>query len=130
VQPLLAGLGRAGRDGGDAAQVGEGGLTAQPLGVLAGSRQQLAGMVVADRQQLQQPGSGPTDQGGQPLVGQGELGLEQLDAAGDHSQRGLGGVGWVGQERLVGSEPGAGGDQHRHREVLERLADRGWCGNQ
>jgi len=26
-------------------------------------------MVVADREQSQQPGSGPTDQDGQPLVG-------------------------------------------------------------
>ena len=49
---------------------------------------------------------------------------------GDCLQRRLGGVGWVGQESLVGSEPGAGGDQHRRRQVLERLADRGWCGNQ
>jgi hypothetical protein len=44
--------------------VGEGGLTAQPLGVLAGGCQQLAGVVVANRQQPQQPGSGPTDEGG------------------------------------------------------------------
>jgi hypothetical protein len=51
VQPVPAGLARAGRDGGDAAQVGEGGLAAQPLGVLAGGDQQLAGVVVADRQQ-------------------------------------------------------------------------------
>ena len=79
---------------------------------------------------LEEPGSGPTDEGGQPLVSQLELGLEQLNAVGDWLQRCLAGVGWVGQESLVGSEPGAGGDQHRHREVLERLADRGWCGNQ
>jgi hypothetical protein len=51
--------------------VGEGGLAAQPLGVLAGGDQQLAGVIVADRQQLQKPGSGSTDQVGQPLVGQG-----------------------------------------------------------
>jgi hypothetical protein len=65
------------------------------------------------------------------LVGQLELGLEQLNAVVDGLQRCLAGVHWVGQrERLVGSEPGAGGDQHRRGEVLERLADRGWCGNQ
>ena len=110
--------------------MGEGSLAAQPLGVLAGGNEQLAGMVVADREQLQEPGSGPTDEGGQPLVSQGELGLEQLNAVGDCLQRCLAGVHWVGQESLVGSEPGAGGDQHRRGEVLERLADRGWCGNQ
>src|SRR5215212_4932013 len=62
VQPVPAGLARAGRDGGDPAQVGEGGLAAEPLGVLAGGCQQLAGVVVADREQLQEPGSGPTDE--------------------------------------------------------------------
>jgi hypothetical protein len=62
VQPVPAGLAGAGRDGGDSAQVGEGGLAAQPLGVLAGGDEQLAGVVVADREQLQEPGSGPTDE--------------------------------------------------------------------
>ena len=41
---------------------GEGGLAAKPLGVLAGGDDQLTGMVVADRQQPQQPGSGSTDE--------------------------------------------------------------------
>jgi hypothetical protein len=44
-------LARAGGDGGDPAQVGEGGLAAEPLGVLAGGDEQLAGVIVADRQQ-------------------------------------------------------------------------------
>jgi hypothetical protein len=96
----------------------------------AGGDEQLAGVVGADRQQLQEPESGPTDQGGQPLVGQFELGLEQLDAAGDRLQRRLAGVGWVGQTSLVGSEPGAGGDRRRRGEVVERLADRGRRGDQ
>jgi hypothetical protein len=51
VQPVPAGLARAGGDGGDSAQVGEGGLAAEPLGVLAGGDEQLAGVIVADRQQ-------------------------------------------------------------------------------
>ena len=51
VQPVAVELAGAGRDRGDSAQVGEGGLAAETLGVLAGSRQQLAGVVVADRQQ-------------------------------------------------------------------------------
>jgi hypothetical protein len=59
VQPVPAGRARAGRDGGDSAQVGEGGLTAQPLGVLAGGDEQLASMILADRQQPQQPGARP-----------------------------------------------------------------------
>jgi hypothetical protein len=83
--------------------------------VLAGGDEQLAGVVDPDRQQLQEPGRGPTDQCGQPLISQGDLGLEQLDAAGDCLPRRLAGLGWVGQESLVGSEPGAGGDQLRHR---------------
>ena len=108
VQPVPAGLARAGRDRGDPAQVGEGGLTAQPFGVLAGSCQQLASVVGADRQQPQQPGRGPTDQGGQPLVGQGDLLVQQLDALGDHHQGGLGPVDWVGQRGLVRAQPGTG----------------------
>jgi hypothetical protein len=64
------------------------------------------------------------------LVGQGDLGLEQLNAVGNRLQRCLAGVGWVGQAGLVGSEPSAAGDQHRHRAVLERLADRGRGGDQ
>ena len=56
VQPVAVGLAGAGRDGRDPAQVGEGGLAAQPVGVLAGGDQQLAGMVLANREQLQQPG--------------------------------------------------------------------------
>jgi hypothetical protein len=98
--------------------------------VLAGGDQQLASMVSADRQQPQQPGSGPTDEGGQPLVSQVELGFEQLNAVGDCLQRCLAGLQWVGQTSLVGSEPGAGGDQRRRGAVGERLADRGWGGDQ
>ena len=76
--------------------------------MLAGGDKQLAGVVVADREQRQQPGSGPTDQGGQPPVGQGELGLELADALGDDLQRCLAGTQRVGQISLVGSEPGTG----------------------
>jgi hypothetical protein len=84
--------------------VGEGGLAAEPLGVLAGGDEQLAGVVVADRQQPEEPGSGSTDQLGQPLVCQVELGLEQLDAAGDRLQRCLGGRQRVGQTSFLGSD--------------------------
>jgi hypothetical protein len=55
--------------------VGERGLAAHPFGVLAGGGQQLAGVVVADRQQPQQPWRGLGDQLGQPMVSQGDLGL-------------------------------------------------------
>jgi hypothetical protein len=87
VQPVSAGLARAGEDGRDPAQVRERGLAAEPLGVLAGGDEQLAGMIVADRQQPQQPRRGLGDQLGQPLVSQGDLGLEQLDALGERLQR-------------------------------------------
>jgi hypothetical protein len=110
--------------------VGEGGLTAQPFGVLAGGCQQLAGMVVADREQLQQPGSGPTDEDGQPLVGQGDLLVQQLDALGDHHQRGLGPLDWVGQRGLVRAQPGAGDDQRRGGAAVQRFSQAGRSGDQ
>ena len=79
---------------------------------------------------MEEPGSGPTDEGGQPLVSQGELGLEQLDALGDHRQRSLGGMGWIGQGVLVRSEPATGSDQGRGGAAVQRLPQVGWGGDQ
>jgi hypothetical protein len=62
VQPMAVRLAGTGRDGGGPAQVGERGLSAQPLGVVTGGGQQPPSMVDADRVQLQQPGCGPADQ--------------------------------------------------------------------
>jgi hypothetical protein len=48
VKPVAVGAPGAGRDGRDTAQVGEGGFGAQPLGVVAGGGQELAGDLSAD----------------------------------------------------------------------------------
>jgi hypothetical protein len=110
--------------------VGEGGLAAEPLGMLAGGGQQLAGVVDPDRQQLQEPGRGPTDQGGQLLVRQRDLGLQQLDALGDHHQGGLAPLDRIGQGGLVRTQPGTGADQRRSGAATQRLPQAGRCGDQ
>jgi hypothetical protein len=46
-------------------------------------------MVDPDRVQLQQPGRGPADECGQPLISLAELLVELVDAAGDRPQRRL-----------------------------------------
>ena len=71
-------------------QAGEGGLAAQPVGVLAGGDEQLAGMVLADRRS-QSWRSHRVD-----------LGLEQVHAAGDRLQRCLAGIQRVGQTSSSG----------------------------
>jgi hypothetical protein len=88
--------------------VREGRLAPKSLGALAGSDQQLPGMVDADRLQLQQPGRGPSDQSGQPLVGHADLLIELTDAAGDHPQGRLDGLHRIGQGGLLRAQPNAG----------------------
>ena len=63
VQPMPPGSSAGGRDRRRPAQVGEGGLAAEPLGVLTGGDEQLAGMVVADREQLGGAGERPDRRG-------------------------------------------------------------------
>ncbi len=63
-----AGAAAAGRLWGDAAEFGEGGLVADPVGVVAGGDQELAGDLDADAVQLDQclgrrPGRGPRSGG-------------------------------------------------------------------
>ena len=48
---MSVGAAGAGRDRRDAAQVGEGGLAAQPVGVVAGGDQQLPGDLGADAEE-------------------------------------------------------------------------------
>ena len=74
------GAARGRRDGGGAAQLREGGLGAEPLGVVTGGHQQLPGGVDPDPGQGDQ---GRGDRGDQQLelaVELGELGLELLPA--------------------------------------------------
>ena len=88
VRPEDAGI------GGGAAQVGEGGLGAQPLGVVAGGDQQLPGGVDPDPGQGDQGGRDRGDQVLELGVELVELGLELLPAAGQGPQAGLGGRRW------------------------------------
>jgi hypothetical protein len=104
--------------------VGERGLAAQPLGIVAGGGQQLPCMVDADRVQLQQPGCGPADQLGEALVGQADLLVELVDAAGDHTQRRLDGLDRIGQGGLVRAQPSASGD-HAATESWSRSSRSG-----
>jgi hypothetical protein len=70
--------------------VGEGGLTAQPLGVVAGGLQQLPGMLDADPQQPQGARRCLGDQLAQPLAGKRDLLLQGQDAHRHRVQRRLG----------------------------------------
>jgi len=129
MQPMAMGLARTGGDGRGPAQVGEGGLSTQPLGALAGSGQQLPSMVDPDRVQLQQPGGGPADQLGEALVGEAELLVELVDAAGDRPKRRLDALDRIGQGGLVRSQPSAGDDQRGHRQLVQVLPQRGRGGD-
>ena len=79
----------AGREGRDPAQVGEGGLAAQPVGVVPGGDQQLPGDLGADPHQRDQAGRGRGHERAEFAVGLGDLGVERLDAGGQPAQRGL-----------------------------------------
>jgi hypothetical protein len=82
VEAVAVGAARGRRDRGDATQLGEGRLATQPLGVVAGGDQQLAGGVDPDPGQRDQGGGGRGDQDLELVVELGELGLELLPAAG------------------------------------------------
>ena len=85
VRPEEAGIGAG------AAEVGEGGFGAQPLGIVAGGDQQLAGGLDPDPGQGDQAGATAADQGLELGVELVELGLELLPAASQAPQAGLGG---------------------------------------
>ena len=97
VESVAVGAARGRRDGGGAAQVREGGFGAEPLGVVAGGDQQLAGGVDPDPGQGQQGRSNSGDQRLELAVELVELGLEVLPAPGQGPQSGLGRGRWTGQ---------------------------------
>jgi hypothetical protein len=105
--------------------VGEGGLTAEPLGVVASGDQQLPGVLDADRQQPQGSWCCLGDELAQPLVGHLDLLLQGQDARRHRPQRCLGRLGRVGQLGKVGSQPGAGHHLSCGRPPVQRLADHG-----
>ena len=95
VEPVAVGAARGRGDGCGTAQVCEGGLGAQPLGVVAGGNQQLAGGVDPDPGQGEQGGSDGGDQGLQLAIEVVEFGLELLPTPRQGPQGGLGRGRWV-----------------------------------
>jgi len=77
--------------------MGEGGLGAQPLGVVAGGDQELASGVDPDPGQGDQRGRDRGDQQLELDVEPVELGLELLPATDQAPQAGLGGRQWASQ---------------------------------
>jgi hypothetical protein len=96
------GAARGRGDGGDAAQMGEGGLATQPLGVVTGGDQQLPGGVDPDPGQGDQGGGDRADQFLELGVKLGELGLELLPSAGQDPQGGFGGQRWQRRKLVSG----------------------------
>jgi hypothetical protein len=127
VQAVADGLARGGRDRGDAAQVREGPLAAQPLGVVAGGHQQRGGGVGSDALDGDEVRSGLGHQ-------VAEVGVERVDLGGqlpvpdrDRLQGDLG-------RRRRGArsawpEPGGGRDQPGHAEPAQRRPQVVRCGH-
>jgi hypothetical protein len=111
MEPVAMSLAGARRDRRDPAQVRERHLAAEPLRVIARGGQELAGVVDAERVQLQQARCGTADQLGQPLVGEADLLVKLADAQGDRAQSRPEPMDRIGKGALVGTQPGAGGDQ-------------------
>jgi hypothetical protein len=82
VEPVAVGATRGRGDGRGTAQVGEGGFGAEPLGIVAGGDQQLAGGVDPDPGQGEQGGGDGGDQGLQLAIEVVELALELLPTPG------------------------------------------------
>jgi hypothetical protein len=80
-------------DRADAAQCGEGGFTLEPVGVVAGSDQQLGGTDRADPRAGQQPGDDLTDDQVDVLVVVADLGVQVLPATGQGTEGDAGAVG-------------------------------------
>jgi hypothetical protein len=72
----------AGRLGCDAAELGEGCLGVDAVGVVAGGDQELAGEFDADAVEFDEPWCGGADQGFDLAVERLDLGIEVLPAAG------------------------------------------------
>ena len=82
----------AGRDRCGAAQMGEGGLGGDPVGVIAGARQELAGDLGADTAKREQVGRDVGDQLGDLVIGFADLLAQLLVTSGESTQGGLGGL--------------------------------------
>jgi hypothetical protein len=112
VESVPMGAAAAGWDRGDAAQVCERSFGGEPVGVVAGAGEELAGDLGADAGPGEEVGCGFGDELGDLVVGFGDLLAELLVAAGESPQCGLGGLGGI-SEVVSGPEPGAAGDDLR-----------------
>jgi Transposase IS116/IS110/IS902 family len=96
IQPMADCLARGDRHWTGAAQRGQGGVGSEPVGVVPGGDQQLAGGLDPDAAAGQQPRGGLAGQGDEVRVERGQLGGQDLVAAGQVAQGPVGGAGRVG----------------------------------
>ena len=121
VEPVAGHLAGRGVDRGDAAEVSEGGLGGDPLGVVAGGDEQQGGGVDADTGQVEQARGGRFDEVGELTVKAGAVGVDVEDAATEGLHRQLGGIQhWVAvavraQRRGGLGETGDGTPRNRSR---------------
>jgi hypothetical protein len=93
---MADGLARGDRHWTGAAQRGQGGVGSEPVGVVPGGDQQLAGGLDPDAAAGQQQRGGLAGQGDEVRVERGQLGGQGLVAAGQVAQGPVGGAGRVG----------------------------------
>ncbi len=92
VESVSVGTAAAGRDGRGAAQVGGCGFGGDPVVVVAGAGEELAGDLGADPGKGEQVGRNVVDQLGDVVVGFADLLAQLLVASGESAQGGLGGL--------------------------------------
>src|SRR5215212_997490 len=132
-----AGASAAGRLWGDAAEFGKGCLVPDPVGVVAGGGEELAGDLDADPGQFDQCWGGDPDEALDLVVEGFDLGVERLPAAGQVSQCCLDPgqqqpIGIAGQNKEVfgvGTQPQAAVDQGPLGEHHQLVTQRGWGAN-
>jgi hypothetical protein len=114
VESVSVDTAAAGRDRRDTAQMAELGLGGDPVGVVAGAGQELAGDLGADTGKGEQVGRHLAGQLGDLQVGFADFLAQVLVASGESTQGGLGGL-CVVAEPVAGTQPGAPGDDLRRR---------------
>src|SRR5215213_286826 len=129
-----AGASAAGRLWGDTAKFGKGCLVTDPVGVIAGGGQELAGDLDADPVQLDQCWGGDPDEALDLVVEGLDLGVERLPASGQVSQSCLDPgqqqpIGIARQREKVfgvGTQPQAAVDQGPFGQHDQLITQRGW----
>ena len=112
----------AGVEGGGAAEVSEGGVVAEALGVVAGGDEQDRGALGADAGPSRERGGGLGHEQFEGGVELGDLGLEGLGAAGQHPQGALGERHHVAA--LAGPVTGGAFEEPVHIEISQLGPDR------